>query len=165
MDDAVLVAAESAMHGAGLKPKNVAETLETLEKEYGVTASVSNGFLKLEHNTGTSVTNIELGAAFGRLIEKHPRTFYGLGGQISFKKELADDLPAKMKFIDENGIDAWESLPYDEKDLRAKHVIGKAIPSAYMTKKDYLTLSLEEKVKLSGQIGHKGVAAIMARTK
>jgi hypothetical protein len=159
MTNEILSAAERTFHAAGCKPKDTADILNKLQAEYGVTASESNGLLKLEQ----SGTVMDIGAALGTYRQKYPRDFYGEAGEVNFKSDLAGDSAAKARFISEKGLSAWEALPYDSKSPGANKVVTDAIPLASMTCAEYLRLSVAEKSKLAGNIGISGIQKIMAR--
>lgn len=159
MSEALFAAAEKAMADAGLKAKSVPAVITKFKEKYGAEATVDNGFLVLTH-TGTTLNN---GAAFSRMVAENPRDFYGQKGEILYKKDLAGDDPAKVAFISEFGYQAWADLPFDENAPGAKHVITGQIASSHMTKAQYFKLSLEERAKLAGEVGHQGVGKIMNR--
>ena len=159
MTNELLAAAERTFHAAGCKPKDTAAILARLQTEYGVTASVSNGLLKLEQ-TGTVM---DVGASLATYKQKYPRDFYGEAGTVNFKSDLAGDPAAKSRFIAEHGIAEWEALPFDAKSPGANKVVTDAIPLASMTCAEYMRLSVAEKSKLAGEIGAAGIERIMAR--
>jgi hypothetical protein len=152
-------ASERTMHACGLKPKSVEEILTKLETEYNVTATVEGGLLTLKQGEQTFST----GTVLKSLQEKHPRSFHGGIGEIQFKSQLENDTAAKSKFIAERGYNAWAAMPFDAKSPNAASVVTDIIPSAGLTKAQYLKLSTDERVKLSGEIGYKGVERIMRR--
>jgi hypothetical protein len=152
-------AAERTMHAAGLKPKDATAVLAKLESEFGVTASVEGGMLTLKQGD----TVFSVGQMLQSYAAKFPREFYGGAGQVTFKSDLTGDNQAKMKFINEHGLDAWAALPLNEQSPGAQHVTTDAIPSAAMRASDYRRLSTREKSKLCGEIGVKGIEKICAR--
>jgi len=152
-------AAERTFHAAGLKPKDITSALAKLESEFGVTASVEGGMLTLKQGS----TIFSTGTVLQSYCAKYPREFHGQTGAVNFKSDLAGDTAAKQKFIKEFGFDAWNALPFDSKSPTAQHVITGTIPHAGMKRSEYQTLSLSEKSKLAGEIGPKGIEAILGR--
>jgi len=152
-------AAERTFHAAGIKPKDVAAILTKLESEYGVEASVAGGMLELKQGS----TIFSVGTMLQAYSAKYPREFFGSAGTVNFKSDLAGDLAAKTRFIRENGLPAWDSLPLNEKSAGASRVVTGQIPNIAMKRSEYLKLSLSEKSKLTGEIGLKAVEAILSR--
>jgi len=153
-------AASRSFIACNLKPKNVSDILSKLEAQ-GVTASVAGNMLELKQGD----TIFSLGVALSAYAEKNPRDFYGAAGSVNFKSDLKGDVAGKIAFIKQNGLSAWEELPYDEKSITAKHVVRSVLPHAGMTKSEYAQLSIAEKIKLCSEIGAAGVSAIMARVR
>jgi hypothetical protein len=152
-------AAERTFFASQLKPKDVASVIDKLQSEFGVTASCEGSMLTLKQGS----TIFSTGQMLASYAAKFPREFYGMAGAVNYKSDLAGDTEGKLRFIRENGLPAWDSLPYDSKSPVAKHVVTGTIPHAGMKRSEYQTLSLSEKAKLSGEIGPNGIDKILSR--
>ena len=152
-------AAERTMHAANLKPKDVSGILAKLESEFGVTASIQGGMLELKQGD----TVFSIGTMLQSYSQKYPREFYGSAGTVNFKSDLEGDTGAKVRFIRENGLPAWDALPLNEKSAGAQRVMTDQIPHSGMKRSEYQRLSLSEKSKLAGEIGPVGIEKILSR--
>jgi len=159
MTSKLFLAAERTFHAAGLKPKDASAILSKLESEFGVAASIEGGMLTLKQGD----TIFSVGQMLQSYSQKFPRDFYGSAGTVNFKDDLAGDNAAKVRFIRENGLPAWDALPVNEKSAGARRVVTDQIPHAGMKRSEYQRLSLSEKSKLSGEIGPVGIERILAR--
>lgn len=152
-------AAERTFHAAGCKPRDITAILSKLQTEFGVTASVAGGMLELKQGD----TVFSVGTMLSSYRTKYPREFYGEAGSVNFKDDLAGDTAAKTRFIQEHGYDKWAALPLNAKSAGGQHVTTDQIPHAGMRRAEYLRLTVSEKSKLCGEVGHKGIDAILSR--
>jgi hypothetical protein len=153
-------AAERTFYASGSKPKDVAAILNRLASDFGVEASVDGGLLCLKQNGSPA----SVGAILAAYRQKFPRDFFGEAGAVNFKSDLQGDTAAKLKFIREHGLPAWDALPANENSPGAANVVTDAIPSAGMKRAEYQRLSTAEKIKLCSEIGASGISKIMGRT-
>ena len=159
MTEELIKAATATFHAAGHKPKSISAVLEQIKADHGIEATVSGGLLSLKQGS----TTFDLGTVVSAIAEKHPRLFYGGAGTVNFKSDLADDPQAKVRYIKEHGLPAWDALPLNEKSPNANKVVTDQIPNSEMTSQEYMRLSLSEKSDLAGRIGAVGIQKIMAR--
>lgn len=142
-----------------LKPRDTQKILTTLKSEFGVDATVESGMLLL--NQGDTLMNPA--AALATYAKKYPLDFYGLSpNEVKYKTDVPD-ASAKIAFINKHGIRAWEALPYNENSPVARAVVNATIPHVGMTAAQYKTLSVAEKTKLCGEIGHVAIGEILNR--
>lgn len=142
-----------------LKPRDTAKIITTLKTEFGVDATVDNGILLL--NQGDTVMNPA--AALVTYAKKYPLDFYGLSpNEVKYKTDLPDS-KTKMDYINKFGARAWDELPYNANSPAAKAVVNATIPHVGMTAAQYKTLSIAEKIRLSGEVGYLAIGEILNR--
>jgi hypothetical protein len=153
--------AERTFHASGSKPKDVAEIITKLEANHQVVCSTEGGLLSMTQNGAP----VSVGTVLAAFKEKNPRDFYGGAGEIAYKDDLANDTPAKIRYISEFGGDAWARLPLNEASAKAngQNVKNGVIPSLAMKASEYARLTTSEKSKLAGEIGYQGISKILAR--
>ena len=151
--------AERTLNAAGLKPKDAAAILTKLSADHAVEFSTDGGILGATQ-TGT---HLQIGTLLKAYAEKNPRDFYGQAGEVRTKSDLAGDQSAKVRYISEHGFDAWQALPFNEQSSTAKYATTDQVPHSGITAAEYARLTVGEKAKLSGEIGHVGIGKILNR--
>lgn len=165
--NAVLNATISAAHSCGMKLKQGAEDhLLAAITAKGCTATVGTTGLELRQGT----TEMVISSVFKTLRAEHEDWFVydprhaapdDIVCRADFHGTPQEILQRKARWIREHSNGAYEQLPADRAEAERRAVV----PSATMTRAQYLCLSLRDKAQLSGLIGADGVARIMARVK
>jgi hypothetical protein len=150
-------------HGMRLLPDSDMQVLALLQSK-GVTLNVSeSGYLELRQGS----TLMVLSNAFETLRKENPELFVSdprrdaIASREDFRGSPSEIAAAKSRWIGQHGPAAWERLPR----TRAEAELHSAVPSADMTRKEYLSLPFAERVQLSGALGPDALSKIMARTR
>jgi hypothetical protein len=156
----------SAFYAAGIKPladseQRILDYLTSL----GVKASADAGYLTLEQ----SGTQMVVSSACESVRKAHPEWFAfdfkrdgaGVISREDFHGTPREIAAAKSAYLSKHGLAAWEQLPATRAEAQRKS----AIPSATMSRSEYLSLSFSDRSRLAGIIGADGVGRIMSRNK
>lgn len=140
-------------HNLRLRPGIELQTvLETLEANH-VTPSVAFGSLICEQSGLPSHTP----KLFEALAQQQPQLFIPREtSDVKCRDEL--DLAGKTKFIREQGLSAWESLP--QKVMVDQPTV---LDQRRMTRSQWLNLDRKTRAELAGRWGASAVGGIMAR--
>ena len=155
----------AGFHSVGMRllPDADLQVLALL-KSKGVNVSVSDsGYLELSQ----AGTQMVLSQAFETLRKDNPTWFVSdprrdaISSRQDFHGSASEVAGAKSAWIAKHGIAAWEALPA----TREQAELRSAVPSASMSKKEYLSLTFSERAQLAGLLGGDGIARIMARSR
>jgi hypothetical protein len=159
MTNELFAAAERTFHASGSKPKDITAIIRKLASDFQVECSVEGGMLTMKQ--GGVIASV--GTILSAYKAKYPREFFGEAGSVSYKSDLAGDNAAKVRWINEHSFDEWNALPLNANSAGSQHVVTDQIPHAGMKRSEYQRLSLSEKSKLAGEVGAKGIDAILSR--
>lgn len=156
----VLTATEHGLsqHGFRLRPgKSIEDVLDALQG-HQCQASVFGAGLALTQNGSAC----HVAEALENLGAKHPELFFARAsevGSISCKSDC--DVKAKIEFIKRNGLEAWRKLPQERTADQGVVVLS---PSR-LTRQQYQSLPLAQKIEFVRRYGEAGVSAVMSRKK
>jgi hypothetical protein len=159
-------AALQIFHSVGMKPLSGSMgTITAKLAEFGVTAHRSeHGYPELRLADGTAVVP---SAAAEKVRAAIPDAFVSdprrdkFTSKEDFRGSPTEIAQAKATAISAIGIAKWENLP----NTRAEAERRAIVPSPDMNRKDYLSMSRQDRADLSGLIGPEGIQLIMSRTK
>jgi hypothetical protein len=162
---AVRNAVVAQCHACGLRPLQDSETaILDWFKARGCKLSAERGYLEVAQADGSPVVP---SAALETLRSELPKLFVPdpRRDEICCLEDLTgrgtptEQTRARSQFIAKHGFAAYAALPR----TRAEAAFKAVAPSAGMTKKEYLQLSLREKSMLMGIVGPAGIGQIMRR--
>jgi hypothetical protein len=159
-------AALQIFHSCGMKPLSGSMDAITAKlAEFGVTAHRSeHGYPELRLADGTAVVPSaaaeKVRAAIPDVFVSDPRRDK-FTSKEDFRGSPTEIAQAKAEAIGVIGIAKWENLPKTKAEAERRAVV----PNPEMSRKDYLSMSRQDRADLSGLIGPEGIQLIMARTK
>jgi len=139
----------------GLKVRDAATVLSTLESQHQCKVSDEGGFLSIEQN-GQQVNIPTILQAY---LKQHPADFVGHVGEVRYKSDVPDD-KAKVALIREKGIDWWAALPATKDSPTAKDVVKPVIASTQMKRSEWLQLTPKEKTAAIASWEDKAIAIV-----
>lgn len=149
----ILKAIAQAFGVIGLKVRDPQIVIDRL-KAKGLAVSDTDGFLSISQGD----TQMNVGQILQACLKQHPEDFVGHSGEIRFKSDIAKD--AKVAWIKEHGLAAFEQLPANEKSPGAKNVLQPVILSEQMKAAEWLRLTRSEKIAAIAAWGKESTAIV-----